>query len=53
MSTDVSEAHIASIFRIEESTKEETSVKGGGKQSNRLAEISDYVENGRGGEYSN
>jgi hypothetical protein len=33
MSTDVSEENIASIFRVEEYAKQETSVKAGGKQS--------------------
>jgi hypothetical protein len=33
MSTDVSEQHIASIFRVEKQAEQETSVKAGGKQS--------------------
>jgi hypothetical protein len=33
VSTDVSEEHIASIFRVEEEAEQETSVKAGGKQS--------------------
>jgi hypothetical protein len=33
MSTDVSEEHNASIFRVEEETEQETSVEAGGKQS--------------------
>jgi hypothetical protein len=33
MSTDVSEEHTASIFRIEEYPEQETKVKAGGKQS--------------------
>jgi hypothetical protein len=32
MSTDVSEEHVASIFRVEEQAEQETSVKAGGKQ---------------------
>jgi hypothetical protein len=32
-STDVSEEHVASIFRAEEKSEQETSVKAGGKQS--------------------
>jgi hypothetical protein len=32
-STDVSEEHIASIFRVEEYAEQETSVKVGGKQN--------------------
>jgi hypothetical protein len=32
VSTDVSEEHIASIFRVEEYAEQETSVKAGGKQ---------------------
>jgi hypothetical protein len=31
--TDVSEEHIASIFRVEEYAEEETRVKAGGKQA--------------------
>jgi hypothetical protein len=34
--TDVSEEHIASIFRVEELAEQETSVKAGGKQNPRL-----------------
>jgi hypothetical protein len=33
MSTDVSEEHIASTFRVEEYAEQETSVKAGGKHS--------------------
>jgi hypothetical protein len=33
MSTDVSEEHIASIFRVEKYAEEETRAKAGGKQS--------------------
>jgi hypothetical protein len=33
MSTDISEEHVASIFRVEEYAKQETSVKVDGKQS--------------------
>jgi hypothetical protein len=32
MSTDVSEEHIAFIFRVEDEAEQETSIKGGGKQ---------------------
>jgi hypothetical protein len=37
------EEHIASIFRIEEYAKQDTSVKAGSKQSHRLARVSDYM----------
>jgi hypothetical protein len=33
MSTDISEEHIASIFRVEESAEEDTRVKASGKQN--------------------
>jgi hypothetical protein len=33
VSTDVSEEHIASIFRVEKLAEQETSMKSGGKQS--------------------
>jgi hypothetical protein len=33
MSSNVSEEHIASIFRVEEDAKQKTNVKAGGKQS--------------------
>jgi hypothetical protein len=33
VSTDVSEEHITSIFRVEKYAEQETSVKAGGKQS--------------------
>jgi hypothetical protein len=46
MSTDVSEEHVTFIFRVEEEAEKETSVKRG-KQSNRLAGISDYMGNRR------
>jgi hypothetical protein len=42
-STEVTEEHVASISRVEEKAKQGTSMKAGGKQSNRLAGISDYV----------
>jgi hypothetical protein len=32
MSTDVSEEHVASIFRVEECAEQEKSMKAGGKQ---------------------
>jgi hypothetical protein len=35
--TDISEEHTASIFRVEEEAKQETSVKAGGKQSDPAA----------------
>jgi hypothetical protein len=37
MSTDVSEEHIASIFRVEELAEQEICVKAGGKQSHLLS----------------
>jgi hypothetical protein len=36
MSTDISEEHIAYIFRAEEQAEQETSVKAGGKQSSAV-----------------
>jgi hypothetical protein len=39
MSTDISEEHVASIFRAKELAKQETSLKVGGKQSWFLAWI--------------
>jgi hypothetical protein len=45
--------HVASVFRFEEKAKQETSVKAGGKQRNRLAKMSDYVGNRREIEESN
>jgi hypothetical protein len=44
-STGVSEERVASASRVEEKTKQETSMRAGGKQSNRLAEISVYIGN--------
>jgi hypothetical protein len=38
----VSEEHVASIFRVEEKTEQESSMKAGCKHSNRLVEISFY-----------
>jgi hypothetical protein len=37
VSTDVSEEHIASIFRVEEVSQQEISLKAGGKESRWLA----------------
>jgi hypothetical protein len=35
------------IFRVEEYNMQETSMRAGGKQSNQLADISDYMGNRR------
>jgi hypothetical protein len=39
-STDVSEQYVASILKIEEWAKQETSVKAGGKQSHNTISLS-------------
>jgi hypothetical protein len=37
----MSKDHVASIFRVDEYAKQETRLKAGGKERNRLAEISE------------
>jgi hypothetical protein len=39
-STDVSEEHVASVFRVEEQSERDTSVKAGGKQDMSLRNVS-------------
>jgi hypothetical protein len=47
MSTDVSEEQVFSTFSVEEYAKQRNQREAGGKQSNRLTEISSYIGNRR------
>jgi hypothetical protein len=44
VSNDVSEEHIASIYRVEKQAEQETSVNAGGKQNNhRYENLRSYI----------